>query len=124
MIQLRVLQTLLFLLAAVPCGIPFRWNPNPVFPSELTAFVFCVLITLTCGFIPNSRGEKSNPPWTSLFWITFAGWIGLQALITQPYYNTEVVYPIIYALGAGGVAVRWLVAGAVPPAGLGHLSAR
>ncbi|QZA77207.1 Wzy polymerase domain-containing protein [Deefgea tanakiae] len=104
MIQLRILQTLLFLLAAVPCGIPFRWNPNPVFPSELAAFVLCVLITLTCGFIPNSRGEKSNPPWTSLIWIAFAGLIGIQALITQPYYNTEVVYPIIYALGAGGVA--------------------
>ncbi|MBM5571725.1 MULTISPECIES: PglL family O-oligosaccharyltransferase [Deefgea] len=104
MIQLRILQTLLFLLAAVPCGIPFRWNPNPVFPSELAAFVLCVLITLTGGFIPNSRGEKSNPPWTSLIWIAFASWIGVQALITQPYYHTEVVYPIIYALGAGGVA--------------------
>ncbi|QKJ66050.1 O-antigen ligase C-terminal domain-containing protein [Deefgea piscis] len=103
-IQLRLLQTLLFLFAAVPCGIPFRWNPNPVFPSELAAFVLCVLITLTCAFIPSDHKDKINPPWTSLFWLAFASFIGIQAAIIQPYYATEVVYPIIYALGAGMLA--------------------
>ncbi|WP_288842176.1 PglL family O-oligosaccharyltransferase [uncultured Deefgea sp.] len=103
-IQLRLLQTLLFLFAAVPCGIPFRWNPNPVFPSELAAFVLCVLITLTCAFIPSDHQEKINPPWTSLFWLAFASFIGVQAAIIQPYYATEVVYPLVYALGAGMLA--------------------
>ncbi len=102
--QLRLLQIFLFLFAAVPCGIPFRWNPNPVFPSELAAFVWCILITLTCAFIPSEPGEKSNPPWTSLIWIGFAALIGVQALVLQPYYNTEIVYPLVYALGAGGIA--------------------
>ncbi|WP_247646411.1 hypothetical protein [Deefgea sp. CFH1-16] len=103
-IQLRLLQTLLFLFAAVPCGIPFRWNPNPVFPSELAAFVLCVLITLTCAFIPSDHKDKINPPWTSLFWLAFASFIGIQAAIIQPYYATEVVYPVVYALGAGMLA--------------------
>ncbi|QLG88839.1 O-antigen ligase C-terminal domain-containing protein [Chitinibacter bivalviorum] len=109
--QLRLYQGLLFLLAAVPCGIPFRWDPNPVFPSELAAFFFCVLITLAGVLVPSERGEKSNPPWVSLMWIAFAGVIGLQTLVLSHGYSTERLYPVIYALGAAGAA--WSLARAI-----------
>lgn len=43
---LRYFQIVLFLLAAVPSGIPFRYQPNPVFPSELAAFAGSALLIL------------------------------------------------------------------------------
>ncbi|WP_348946128.1 Wzy polymerase domain-containing protein [Chitinibacter sp. FCG-7] len=102
--QLRLYQGLLFLLAAVPCGIPFRWDPNPVFPSELAAFFFCILITLTGVLVPSDSREKANPPWLALMWLGFALMIAVQALILPHGYGTERLYPIIYSLGAAGAA--------------------
>lgn len=102
--QLRLYQGLLFLLAAVPCGIPFRWDPNPVFPSELAAFFFCILITLTGVLVPSDTREKANPPWVALMWLAFAGLIALQAVLLPHGYATERLYPIIYAVGAAGAA--------------------
>lgn len=109
--QLRLYQGLLFLLAAVPCGIPFRWDPNPVFPSELAAFFFCVLITLAGVLVPSDKNEKANPPWVAIMWIAFAAMIGLQALVLPQGYATERLHPVIYALGAAGAA--WSLARAI-----------
>ncbi|QLI81793.1 O-antigen ligase C-terminal domain-containing protein [Chitinibacter fontanus] len=109
--QLRLYQGLLFLLAAVPCGIPFRWDPNPVFPSELAAFFFCVLITLAGVLVPSDPREKANPPWLTVMWIAFAAMIGVQTILLPHGYATERLYPVIYALGAAGAG--WSLARAM-----------
>ncbi len=56
--SLRVYQALLFLLAAVPCGIPYRYPPNPVFPSELAAYGFCGLLILAAALLPAQPAQK------------------------------------------------------------------
>ncbi|WP_028450366.1 PglL family O-oligosaccharyltransferase [Chitinibacter tainanensis] len=109
--QLRLYQSLLFLLAAVPCGIPYRWDPNPVFPSELAAFFFCILITLAGVLVPSERDTRCAPPWSSLMWLGFCGVIGLQAVFLPHGYATERVYPLVYALGAAGAG--WSLARAI-----------
>ncbi|WP_410499472.1 Wzy polymerase domain-containing protein [Chitinibacter sp. S2-10] len=118
-VQLRLYQGLLFLLAAVPCGIPFRWDPNPVFPSELAAFFFCVLITLAGVLLPGDRREQANPPWVSMMWIAFAALIGVQALLLPQIYASDRLYPAIYALGAAGAA--WSLSRAISIYGANRL---
>jgi len=96
--QLRVFQTLLFLLAAVPCGIPFRYAPNPVFPSELAALVLAVLMVLTAAALPSYK--KSSPPYASLIWFGLAAVIALQMLVMPVLYWSDRTEPILYALTA------------------------
>lgn len=97
--QLRIFQVLLFLLAAVPCGIPFRYQPNPVFPSELAALVLAVLMVLTATLLPSR--EKSSPPYASLIWFGLAAVIALQMLLMPVLYWSDRTEPILYALTAG-----------------------
>ncbi|MBY0445072.1 MAG: hypothetical protein K2Q15_07690, partial [Burkholderiales bacterium] len=92
--QLRIFQALLFLLAAVPCGIPFRYQPNPVFPSELAALVFALLMVLTATLLP--KREKSSPPYASLIWFGLAAVVALQMLLMPVLYWSDRTEPILY----------------------------
>lgn len=98
--QLRIFQTLLFLLAAVPCGIPFRYQPNPVFPSELAALVLAVLMVLTATLLPGRPAEKSGPPYASLIWFGLAGVLALQMVLMPVLYWSDRTEPALYALTA------------------------
>ncbi|SFN82395.1 O-antigen ligase [Formivibrio citricus] len=98
---LRYFQAILFLLAAVPCGIPFRYQPNPVFPSEIAAFALAALLVLGAAFVPVRDGERMRLPSMSLPWFALAAVIGLQTFLVYTPYLTERTIPVIYLLGAG-----------------------
>jgi len=98
---LRVFQIILFLLAAVPSSIPYRYHPNPVFPSELAAFAGAILLAFAACALPAREREKSTLPWASLIWFGFIVVIGLQCLLLDFDYWTERTHPAIYAAGAG-----------------------
>ncbi len=101
LLPLRYFQIVLFLLAAVPCGIPFRYQPNPVFPSELAAFIFAALLVLGGIFIPARENEHARLPGASLPWFGLAGVIAVQiGLVATPYLSERTV-PILYLLCAG-----------------------
>ncbi|WP_035057981.1 PglL family O-oligosaccharyltransferase [Andreprevotia chitinilytica] len=93
-------QVLLFLLAAVPCGIPFRYNPNPVFPSELAAVGFSVLLIMAGSVLPSREG-KSSPPWSALIWLGMAVVILIQCVALPVPYWSERTTPIVYFVTAG-----------------------
>ena len=69
--NLRFFQTILFLLAAVPCGIPYRYQPNPVFPSELAAFIFASLLVL--GAVCGTLGYAGYAFVRDVTWLTVIG---------------------------------------------------
>lgn len=101
LLPLRYFQIVLFLLAAVPCGIPFRYQPNPVFPSELAAFVFSALLVLGAVFLPASENKRTRLPGASLPWFALAGVIALQTWLVATLYLSERTVPILYLLCAG-----------------------
>lgn len=98
---LRYFQIVLFLLAAVPCGIPFRYQPNPVFPSEIAAFGLASLLVLGAVFMPVRDGERLRFPLVSLPWFALVGVIVLQTFLVYTPYMSERTIPVIYLLGAG-----------------------
>ncbi|MBM3115917.1 PglL family O-oligosaccharyltransferase [Jeongeupia naejangsanensis] len=99
--MLRVFQVLLFLLAAVPCGIPFRYPPNPVFPSELAAYSLATLLVLAVAGLPTQRVETTRTPWMAIVWFGLAAVLGLQALtMTVPYWS-DLTIPALYMVTAG-----------------------
>ncbi|WP_148714118.1 PglL family O-oligosaccharyltransferase [Chitinolyticbacter meiyuanensis] len=79
--MLRVFQTLLFLLASAPLVVPFRWAPNPVFPSELLAFLLCAALVLAALALPRARTPL---PWLSWMWLGLLTALGLQLWLLQP----------------------------------------
>lgn len=99
--SLRYFQVVLFLLAAVPCAIPFRYQPNPVFPSEVAAFCLAALLVLGAVFVPVREGERVRVPSASLPWFALAGVVALQGFLVYTPYLCERTIPIIYLLGAG-----------------------
>ena len=104
--SLRVYQTLLYLLAAVPCCIPYRYPPNPVFPSELAAYGFCGLLILAAALLPQHSAQsaqqpRSGLPVMSLPWFLLAGVLALQIVVLPVYYWSERSIPMAYLLGAG-----------------------
>lgn len=101
LLPLRYFQIVLFLLAAVPCGIPFRYQPNPVFPSELAAFVFAALLVLGAVFLPAPENKRTRLPGASLTWFALAGVIALQIWLLATPYLSERTVPILYLLCAG-----------------------
>mgnify|MGYP000157930510 CR=1 FL=1 len=106
--NLRFFQTILFLLAAVPCGIPYRYQPNPVFPSELAAFIFASLLVLGAVFVPRRDEEPVVLPWASLIWFGLAGVVGLQYWFIDTPYLCERTVPMLY-FGCAGLSV-WALA--------------
>ncbi|MDR3410583.1 MAG: Wzy polymerase domain-containing protein [Formivibrio sp.] len=101
LLPLRYFQIVMFLLAAVPCGIPFRYQPNPVFPSELAAFVFSALLVLGAVFLPAPEDKRNRLPGASLPWFVLAGVIALQCWLVATPYLSERTVPILYLLCAG-----------------------
>ena len=106
--NLRFFQIILFLLAAVPCGIPYRYQPNPVFPSELAAFIFASLLVLGAVFVPRRDEEPVVLPWASLIWFGLAGVVGLQYWFVDTPYLCERTVPMLY-FGCAGLSV-WALA--------------
>lgn len=98
--SLRIYQALLFLLAAVPCGIPFRYPPNPVFPSELAAFGFCALLIMAAAALPNTL-RRSAPPWMSWPWLALAAVLLIQIVALPVIYWSERTIPLSYLITAG-----------------------
>ena len=103
--SLRIYQGLLLLLAAVPCGIPFRYPPNPVFPSELAAYILCGLLILSAALLPvhssASAERRSGLPLMSLPWFLLAAIIAVQIVALPVYYWSERTIPMSYLIGAG-----------------------
>lgn len=100
--SLRVYQALLFLLAAVPCGIPYRYPPNPVFPSELAAYGFCGLLILAAALLPAQPAHKrTGLPLMSLPWFLLAAVLAIQVVVLPLYYWSERTIPLAYLIGAG-----------------------
>ncbi|AOY01256.1 PglL family O-oligosaccharyltransferase [Jeongeupia sp. USM3] len=99
--MLRVFQVLLFLLAAVPCGIPFRYPPNPVFPSELAAYTLATLLVLAAAGLPQRRTEPTRMPWMAAIWFGLAAVLGLQALVLTVPYWSDLTIPALYMVTAG-----------------------
>ncbi|SMC27030.1 Protein glycosylation ligase [Andreprevotia lacus DSM 23236] len=104
--MLYVFQALLFLLAAVPCGIPYRYNPNPVFPAELMAFGFSVLLVAAASCIParqriDGAQARTAVPWAAWFWLALAAVIGLQCVLMPVPYWSERTVPALYMIAAG-----------------------
>ncbi|KAF0814660.1 hypothetical protein IGB42_00715 [Andreprevotia sp. IGB-42] len=100
--MLYVFQCLLFLLAAVPCGIPYRYNPNPVFPSELAAFALSVLLVLAAAALPARKDQpRTAIPWSALIWAALVGVIALQCVALPITYWSERTVPALYFLAAG-----------------------
>lgn len=96
---LRYFQIVLFLLAAVPSGIPFRYQPNPVFPSELAAFAGSALLIL--GGVLIGRREGQRLPGASLPWLALAAVVVMQIGLLAPPYLSEQIIPALYLLCAG-----------------------
>lgn len=99
-LPLRYFQIVLFLLAAVPCGIPFRYQPNPVFPSELAALIGATLLILGVVWLRPREGERVRLPWASLLWFGFAGVLALQIVLVPTPYLCERTVPMLYMLTA------------------------
>lgn len=100
-LPLRYFQIVLFLLAAVPCGIPFRYQPNPVFPSELAAFIAAALLVFGAVFVPRQRRSSFALPWASLIWFALAGVISVQYWLLKAPYMSEHTVPVLYLICAG-----------------------
>ncbi|BCL77161.1 hypothetical protein JHS3_28970 [Jeongeupia sp. HS-3] len=99
--MLRVFQILLFMLAAIPCGIPFRYPPNPVFPSELAAYALATLLILAVAGLPTRRNERTSLPWMSTVWLGLAAVLALQCVVTTVPYWSEYTIPMLYMVTAG-----------------------
>ena len=99
-LPLRYFQIVLFLLAAVPCAIPYRYQPNPVFPSELAAFVLAALLALGGAFVPGNRHKRVQLPAASLPWFALAAVLALQCWLLPTPYLSERTVPILYLLCA------------------------
>lgn len=97
---LRYFQIVLFLLAAIPSAIPFRYQPNPVFPSELAAFVGSVLLILGGLFMPARTDGRIRLPAASLPWLGLAGVVALQTWLVATPYLSERTIPVLYLLCA------------------------
>ncbi len=97
--SLRIYQALLFLLACVPCAIPFRYPPNPVFPSELAAYGFCALIVMAAATLPTSN-RRSGPPLMSWPWLALAAVLAVQIVTMPVIYWSERTIPMSYMIGA------------------------
>lgn len=97
---LRYFQIVLFLLAALPCAIPFRYQPNPVFPSEVAAYALAALLALGALFVSPRENQRSRLPGVSLPWLVLAGVIALQTVLVYTPYLTERTIPVLYLLGA------------------------
>lgn len=100
-LRLPYFQFLLFLLVAVPCAIPFRYQPNPVFPSELVALFLAALMILGGAFFTSPKGEHATLPWTSVCWLALTAVLGLQMLLLPTPYMSEHSVPMLYLLTAG-----------------------
>lgn len=99
--SLRYFQIVLFLLAAVPSGIPFRYQPNPVFPSELAALIGAGLLILGLTLLPADNQKRPILPWTSLAWFGLAAVLLLQIVFLPTPYLCEHTVPALYLLTAG-----------------------
>ncbi|UXY15197.1 Wzy polymerase domain-containing protein [Chitiniphilus purpureus] len=99
---LRVFQLLLLLLFSLPFAVPFLYAPNPVFPSELTAFGLCALLVLAALTLP--RGPRAPLPWMIWPWLGLAALIALQGLLLPTPYLALRLIPILY-LVAGALTV-------------------
>ncbi|HSC79057.1 MAG TPA: Wzy polymerase domain-containing protein [Chitinolyticbacter sp.] len=101
--MLRVFQLLLFLFACTPFLIPFRWAPNPVFPSELAAFVGGAALVLAALGLPRAR---TGTPWLSWMWLALVAALGLQLWLLQPPFLALLLIPMAYM----GMAALMLLA--------------
>lgn len=100
MFQRYYFQTVLFLLAAVPCAIPFRYQPNPVFPSELAAFIGSILLILGGMFMPARADSRVRLPVASLPWLGLAAVVALQTWLVATPYLSERTIPVLYLVCA------------------------
>ena len=100
LLRLPYFQFILFVLAAVPCAIPFRYQPNPVFPSELAALICAALLILGGAFFTPERDEQVSLPWLSLAWLALAAVIGLQVWLLPVPYLSEHTVPSLYLITA------------------------
>lgn len=99
-LPLRYFQIVLFLLAAVPCSIPYRYQPNPVFPSELAAFVLAALLVLGGALLPGNSQKRIQLPAASVPWFALAVVVVMQCWLLPTPYLSERVVPVLYLLGA------------------------
>ncbi|MBE9609186.1 Wzy polymerase domain-containing protein [Chitinilyticum piscinae] len=91
-------QLLLFLLGWLPFFVSFRYQPNPVFPSELVALTLMTLIALAGALLPDERREPAAIPWATLPWGGLILALALQAIILPVYYWSDRSIPGLYAL--------------------------
>ncbi|WP_081412979.1 PglL family O-oligosaccharyltransferase [Chitinilyticum aquatile] len=93
-------QLLLFLLGWLPFFVSFRYQPNPVFPSELVALTLTALIALAGALMPDESREPAPIPWAALLWIGLALVLVLQSAVMPVYFWSDRTIPALYAITA------------------------
>ncbi|XZG70870.1 Wzy polymerase domain-containing protein [Chitinibacteraceae bacterium HSL-7] len=104
--MLHLVQFLLLLLPIVPFAFPFRWAPNPVFPSELIAFGLCGLLAIVA--VP--RAARSDWRWPTAAW----GWPVLAVVILLQYALMGLPYLSLHLVPAAYLGMLALLALTLP----------
>lgn len=92
---------LLFLLGALPFAIPYQYRPNPVFPSEVAAFILALVLSFI-AFL------QKTPPLrlasTQIYWLVCAGFLALKLIFQPTLYYEFTLIPLLFMLTAAAVS--------------------
>lgn len=92
---------LLFLLGALPFAIPYQYRPNPVFPSEVTAFI----LTLLLAFLAVIRQTLPfRLAATKIYWLVCAGFLCVKLLFQTALYYEFTLIPLLFMLTAASAS--------------------
>lgn len=92
---------LLFLLGALPFTIPYQYRPNPVFPSEVTAFVLTLVLSLI-AFI--RKPPLLGIPHTQIYWLLCASFLAMKLIFQPTLFYEFTLIPLLFMLTAAAAS--------------------